>query len=441
MRLLRHRAHARRADDPGQDAGPAGRGLHRGARLRPRGRRHADHRLAEPARPRRDLHQPLRGARSRRPAGSRSRSSSSRPTTCACSTRSSAPASTRSASTPRRSTPRCSRAWRRARPSAGSRATSRRWERAVEVFGRGSVTTYVLLGMGERPELIIEGCRRAVEMGVYPFVVPLRPVPGHADGRRRRRRTPTTSARIYAEVSAMIADAGLDHLDAKAGCARCQACSGLSAWERVAKREEAAMETISSSAPRASARSAGSPTAPDELDAHFAVRRRVFVDDQALFAGTDRDELRRRAGHAARGRRGRRRGRRRRAAVPARRDGLWKGDRLAVLPEARVHQLGGAAGAASRSRTAGERGGHAMVAQVQVPNVRFFEQLGWARDGAAGALPRRHAPADGDPAGPSPVRGVRARSHTGASAPPGASRRTRRVVERRRTARRPARGA
>ena len=62
---------------------------------------------------------------------------------------------------------------------------------------------------------------------------------GHADGRRRRRPTPTTSARIYGEVSAMIADAGLDHLDAKAGCARCQACSGLSAWERARKREEA----------------------------------------------------------------------------------------------------------------------------------------------------------------------------------------------------------
>jgi hypothetical protein len=37
----------------------------------------------------------------------------------------------------------------------------------------------------------------------------------------------------------MIADAGLDHVKAKAGCARCQACSGLSAWERVSKREQA----------------------------------------------------------------------------------------------------------------------------------------------------------------------------------------------------------
>jgi radical SAM protein (TIGR04043 family) len=111
------------------------------------------------------------------------------------------------------------------------------WERAVEVFGRGSVTTYVLLGMGERPELIVEGCRRAVEMGVYPFVVPLRPVPGTlmADSPAP---DPDYVARIYGEVSAMIAAAGLDHLDAKAGCARCQACSGLSAWERLAKREQ-----------------------------------------------------------------------------------------------------------------------------------------------------------------------------------------------------------
>jgi len=112
------------------------------------------------------------------------------------------------------------------------------WERAVEVFGRGHVSTYVILGMGERRELIEEGCRRAIAMGVYPFVVPLRPVPGTlmAD-------TPAPDAQyvasIYRSVSAMLAESGLDHVEAKAGCARCQACSGLSAWERVFKREKA----------------------------------------------------------------------------------------------------------------------------------------------------------------------------------------------------------
>ena len=113
----------------------------------------------------------------------------------------------------------------------------RTWARAVEVFGRGRVTTYVILGMGERRSLIEEGCRRAIEMGVYPFVVPLRPVPGTlmAD-------TPPTDpdyvADVYRAVSALLSEHGLDHADAAAGCARCQACSGLSAWERLFAKEE-----------------------------------------------------------------------------------------------------------------------------------------------------------------------------------------------------------
>ena len=113
----------------------------------------------------------------------------------------------------------------------------RTWERAVEVFGRGRVSTYVILGMGERRELIEEGCRRAIAMGVYPFVVPLRPVPGTlmADVAPP---DPDYVAGIYRSVSAMLADGGLDHEGAAAGCARCQACSGLSAWERVFRKEE-----------------------------------------------------------------------------------------------------------------------------------------------------------------------------------------------------------
>jgi radical SAM protein (TIGR04043 family) len=110
------------------------------------------------------------------------------------------------------------------------------WERAVEVFGRGRVTTYVILGMGERPELIEEGCRRAIAMGVYPFVVPIRPVPGTL-----LEDVPTPDpdyvAAMYRTVSAMLDESGLNHLEAGAGCARCQACSGMSAWERVLDRE------------------------------------------------------------------------------------------------------------------------------------------------------------------------------------------------------------
>ena len=33
---------------------------------------------------------------------------------------------------------------------------------------------------------------------------------------------------------------------------------------------------------------------------------------------------------------------------------------------------------------AGERGGHTMVARIQLPNVAFFEHLGWSADGPPG---------------------------------------------------------
>jgi putative N-acetyltransferase (TIGR04045 family) len=119
---------------------------------------------------------------------------------------------------------------------------------------------------------------------------------------------------------------------------------------------------------------------PAELDAHFAVRRRVFVADQGLFDGDDRDERDDRPAtlHAVADVDGAIAGAVR--LYPLDRTGLWKGDRLAVLPEARVHRLGGLL-VEFAVRTAGERGGHRMVAQIQPRNVRFFEYLGWTVDG------------------------------------------------------------
>jgi putative N-acetyltransferase (TIGR04045 family) len=119
---------------------------------------------------------------------------------------------------------------------------------------------------------------------------------------------------------------------------------------------------------------------PAELDAHFAVRRRVFVEDQALFERDDRDERDDRPAtlHAVADVDGAIAGAVR--LYPLDRAGLWKGDRLAVLPQARVHRLGGLL-VAFAVRTAGERGGHRMVAQIQPGNVRFFEHLGWTVDG------------------------------------------------------------
>src|SRR5947209_5861324 len=71
-----------------------------------------------------------------------------------------------------------------AKARTGVEGYFRAWERAVEVFGRGQVSTYVILGMGEDLQMTIDGCKRAIDAGVYPFVVPLRPVPGSLMGDR-----------------------------------------------------------------------------------------------------------------------------------------------------------------------------------------------------------------------------------------------------------------
>jgi predicted GNAT family N-acyltransferase len=55
---------------------------------------------------------------------------------------------------------------------------------------------------------------------------------------------------------------------------------------------------------------------------------------------------------------------------------LWQGDRLAVLPGYRTAQLGGPL-VQFAVNSARERGGTRMIAHVQLPNVRFFQRLGW----------------------------------------------------------------
>ena len=158
------------------------------------------------------------------------------------------------------------------------------------------------------------------------------------------------------------------------------------------------MGTISSSGPATSA-AVLCRLAEDaaELAAHFDVRRQVFVDLQALFEGTDRDDRDMRAStlHVVGIADGAVAGAVR--LYPLDDAGLWQGDRLAVLPDARVRQLG-ALLVRFAVATAGERGGHTMVARIQLPNVALLRAPRLELGRAARALPRRHAPADGDPA-------------------------------------------
>ena len=111
------------------------------------------------------------------------------------------------------------------------------WERAVARFGEGQVSTYVILGMGEDPDVTVEGCRRAINIGVYPFVVPLRPIAGSL----LEDRLPPSSEymeTVYRRVLPYLQARGIGASGVAAGCARCQACSALGAMERQAAEVE-----------------------------------------------------------------------------------------------------------------------------------------------------------------------------------------------------------
>lgn len=124
-----------------------------------------------------------------------------------------------------------------------------------------------------------------------------------------------------------------------------------------------------------------------ELERHWAIRRAVFVDEQRLFAGDDRDTRDDDPAtlHAIGLAGGEIGGTVR--LYPLDGDGLWQGDRLAVLPALRRGLLGGEL-VRFAVRTAGRRGGRRMVAMIQLSNVAFFEALGWRR---AGPRRRYHA--------------------------------------------------
>ncbi|HEX4061851.1 MAG TPA: MSMEG_0568 family radical SAM protein [Streptosporangiaceae bacterium] len=104
------------------------------------------------------------------------------------------------------------------------------WERAVAAFGEGQVSTYVILGMGEDPDVTVEGCKRAIDIGVYPFVVPLRPTVGSLM-EQLPAPSPGYAEAIYRRVTPYLRARGLGAQGVAAGCARCQACSGMSLLE------------------------------------------------------------------------------------------------------------------------------------------------------------------------------------------------------------------
>ena len=123
----------------------------------------------------------------------------------------------------------------------------------------------------------------------------------------------------------------------------------------------------------------GAVAGPDDAAIHHRIRHEVFVEEQGVFAGSDRDahddfaatiKVLAWAGGVPGGA----------VRLYPLEPGIWQGDRLAVLPAFRAWNLGGPL-VRFAVDTAAALGGAEMVAHVQTANVRFFERLGWCRRG------------------------------------------------------------
>jgi radical SAM protein (TIGR04043 family) len=104
------------------------------------------------------------------------------------------------------------------------------WDEAVRIFGRNRVSTYLLIGLGEKPDELVAGASRLIERGVYPFVVPMRPMLGTL-ARRDGAQAPSTELvrDVTERVAALLRAAEMKGADQEAGCAACGACGALSA--------------------------------------------------------------------------------------------------------------------------------------------------------------------------------------------------------------------
>ena len=122
------------------------------------------------------------------------------------------------------------RHWMPGKATVPMRAYEAAWDEAVRLFGRNKVSTYLLIGLGEDPDELVAGAARLIARGVYPFVVPFRPLLGtlaRRDGAVGP--PPSLVSDITARVAALLREAGMTGAGQGAGCAACGACGLLQA--------------------------------------------------------------------------------------------------------------------------------------------------------------------------------------------------------------------
>jgi putative N-acetyltransferase (TIGR04045 family) len=230
------------------------------------------------------------------------------------------------------------------------------WKMAVEIFAPNQVSSFLIVGIGENRDSIIWGSKYLADLGVYPYVVPLRPIPGSLM-QDALPPDPEEMKRIYEEVASILKRKGLSASQSLAGCARCGACSALSLFQE-------ATDPLICHPVRTRA----------EQERAFEIRKEVFVLEQKIFSNSDVDENDPKSIHLVAEWNSEVVGTVR--FFPVNHNGHWIGGRLAVRREYRntgagellVHEA---------IQCVKNRGCTKFTAHVQLENVPFFSRLGW----------------------------------------------------------------
>jgi radical SAM protein (TIGR04043 family)/putative N-acetyltransferase (TIGR04045 family) len=231
------------------------------------------------------------------------------------------------------------------------------WQEAVRIFGPNQVSSFILAGLGEKPENVIWGSDLLADMGVYPFVVPLRPIPG-SRMEKALPQDPEIMKSIYHEVAHILSRKGLSYNRSLAGCVRCGACSALPAYEQP-------VQSLVCHPARTE----------DEHMTALRIRKAVFVQEQKLFEDTDEDKNDKKSVHLVAKHEGHVIGTVR--VHPARSgNGDWIGGRLAVKKGFRASGAGELLVREAVAVVKKQACNH-FTAHIQEKNIAFFEQLGW----------------------------------------------------------------
>ena len=243
-----------------------------------------------------------------------------------------------------------------AKASMGLERYKKAWKMAVEIFGPNQVSSFLIVGLGEKRDSIIWGSKFLADLGVYPFVVPLRPIPGSIM-ENVLPPDPEEMKRIYEEVACILKRKGLSASRSLAGCVRCGACSALHTFEQVT-------DCLICHPARTGV----------EQERAFEIRKEVFVLEQKLFSNSDADENDPKSIHLVAEWDNQVVGTVR--VFPVNHNGHWIGGRLAVRKGFRNTGAGELL-VREAIQCVKNRGCTKFTAHIQVENVSYFSRLGW----------------------------------------------------------------